>query len=86
MFGAKLPDATGVLLGIFGDVGEFLGGDDVADILHEVSKDPFPAAYAGFSNSIGYVPSARGVEIGLSVNEQILVRFEVDSGLGVGRC
>ncbi len=69
VFGAKLPDATGVLLGTSRDIREFVGGDDLAYILQEVLKNPPPAAYVGSSDSIGCVPSARGVGSGLSVNE-----------------
>ena len=85
MFGSKLPDSARVLLGISGDVGEFFCGDDLANVFQKVSGKTFLTPSVKSSDSIGCVPSACGLQIGLSVHEQVLVRFEVDSGLGVAR-
>lgn len=85
MLGSKLPDAAGVLLGFLGDIGQFLRGQNLADVLCEVVQETFLASYIASSDSIGYMPPACGVEVRLGIDEHVLVRFEVDSGLRIGR-
>jgi len=89
VFGPEFPYPACIFLCLSGNVGEFFGRDDFADVLFEELQNSLLTSHTALSDSIDNVPSACRVQVRVRIDEHVLVRLEIDSALrvrGRSRC